>query len=270
MNMRTGIRELQAAAAPPTLSPPEYPSEPVKIERSDKPLGEDDRPSVNLQTGEQASGTILNQVEEPFRVLADGSQVGIYVCHDGRLAYANSTLAGMLGYTPEEIADKSFSKVFTPQLQQEIRDKGREDELKHNAPKKLEACVQCRDGSPKWIEIAVNVLRLGDETATLGTVVDISHKKLAEESLEEPEALYRNLNSMMRLMCDNVPDLIWAKDLTKRYLFTNRAICRRASQCEGHRRTIRKNRHVLRYERTYGTRARPELAHLWGDLLRLR
>jgi signal transduction histidine kinase len=31
---------------------------------------------------------------------------------------------------------------------------------------------------------------------------------------------------MLRLMCDNVPDLIWAKDLEGRYLFANQAVCR--------------------------------------------
>jgi PAS domain S-box-containing protein len=30
---------------------------------------------------------------------------------------------------------------------------------------------------------------------------------------------------MVRLMCDNVPDLIWAKDLETRFIFANKAIC---------------------------------------------
>ena len=33
------------------------------------------------------------------------------------------------------------------------------------------------------------------------------------------------LAAMLRLMCDNVPDMIWAKDLEKRYLFANKAFC---------------------------------------------
>lgn len=37
---------------------------------------------------------------------------------------------------------------------------------------------------------------------------------------------YRALSEMLRLMCDNVPDLIWAKDLEKRYIFVNKAVCR--------------------------------------------
>ncbi len=37
--------------------------------------------------------------------------------------------------------------------------------------------------------------------------------------------LYKALYRMMRLMCDNVPDMIWAKDMQKRFLFTNKALC---------------------------------------------
>jgi len=44
-----------------------------------------------------------------------------------------------------------------------------------------------------------------------------------EPRLDEPQvaALYR----LVRLMCDNAPDLIWAKDLENRYTFCNRAMC---------------------------------------------
>ena len=37
--------------------------------------------------------------------------------------------------------------------------------------------------------------------------------------------LYRNMYSLLRMMCNNAPDLIWAKDLEGRYLFANQAIC---------------------------------------------
>ncbi|GIV70773.1 PAS domain S-box protein [Caldilinea sp.] len=43
--------------------------------------------------------------------------------------------------------------------------------------------------------------------------------------LAQAEARYRDLYTMLRLMCDNAPDMIWAKDTQKRFLFTNRAIC---------------------------------------------
>ncbi len=37
--------------------------------------------------------------------------------------------------------------------------------------------------------------------------------------------LYRNMYSLLRMMCNNAPDLIWAKDLDGRYLFANQAMC---------------------------------------------
>lgn len=47
----------------------------------------------------------------------------------------------------------------------------------------------------------------------------------ADEALRESDSRYRSLYCMMRLMCDNVPDLIWAKDLDGTYIFVNKAMC---------------------------------------------
>jgi len=46
-----------------------------------------------------------------------------------------------------------------------------------------------------------------------------------EESLRKSEKLYQDLYRTVRLMCDNVPDLIWAKDMGKRFIFVNKAVC---------------------------------------------
>lgn len=54
---------------------------------------------------------------------------------------------------------------------------------------------------------------------------DITVYKNIEKALQESESQSRNLATLLRLMCDNVPDMIWAKDLEKRYLFANKAIC---------------------------------------------
>lgn len=49
--------------------------------------------------------------------------------------------------------------------------------------------------------------------------------KQASEALVSSQKLARNLANMLRLVSDNVPDMIWAKDLNRRFIFTNRAIC---------------------------------------------
>ncbi|WP_052812718.1 PAS domain S-box protein [Desulfonatronum thioautotrophicum] len=55
---------------------------------------------------------------------------------------------------------------------------------------------------------------------------DINEQKMAEQALRESERKYRELSALLRMMCDNVPDMIWAKDLEKKYIFANKAICR--------------------------------------------
>ena len=47
----------------------------------------------------------------------------------------------------------------------------------------------------------------------------------SERVISGAKGNYAGLCKMMRLMCDNVPDLIWAKDIDKRYLFANKAMC---------------------------------------------
>ncbi len=47
----------------------------------------------------------------------------------------------------------------------------------------------------------------------------------AEESLRESESRYKRLYSMTRLMCDNLPELMWTKDLENRFIFANKACC---------------------------------------------
>jgi PAS domain S-box-containing protein len=49
--------------------------------------------------------------------------------------------------------------------------------------------------------------------------------KMADEALLESENRYKHLYSMVRLMSDNLPDLIWTKDLENRFIFANKACC---------------------------------------------
>ncbi len=47
----------------------------------------------------------------------------------------------------------------------------------------------------------------------------------AENELLQRKGQYKSLYSMLRLMCDNMPDMIWAKGTDKRYIFANKALC---------------------------------------------
>ena len=54
----------------------------------------------------------------------------------------------------------------------------------------------------------------------------VLEQRIVDRTAELAAATARaeNLASMLRLMCDNVTDMIWAKDLSGRYIFANKAI----------------------------------------------
>ena len=46
-----------------------------------------------------------------------------------------------------------------------------------------------------------------------------------EQALLESESRYKSLYTLIRLLSDNMSDMLWAKDLENRYLFANKAMC---------------------------------------------
>jgi len=80
-------------------------------------------------------------------------------------------------------------------------------------------------GNEKWIEGLGAMVPFDGQEANLVTLRDITERKSVEGELARTNQQYRDLYRLVRMMCDNVPDLIWAKDLEGRYLFVNRATC---------------------------------------------
>ncbi|MBP6647214.1 MAG: diguanylate cyclase [Burkholderiaceae bacterium] len=83
------------------------------------------------------------------------------------------------------------------------------------------------DGKTIWLRTSKVPLRneANETMGVLGIYEDITERKQAEIALVESETRAKALANMLRLMCDNVPDLIWAKDLNNRFIFTNKAMC---------------------------------------------
>jgi len=69
------------------------------------------------------------------------------------------------------------------------------------------------------------IIKPVDELELYTSIEVAFHKYRVEMRLRKSEERYRSLYSMFRLTADNVPDMIWAKDLEGKFLFTNRAIC---------------------------------------------
>jgi signal transduction histidine kinase/CheY-like chemotaxis protein len=54
---------------------------------------------------------------------------------------------------------------------------------------------------------------------------DISELIDKQKAIQKSGEEYRSLYKLFRLMADNMPDMLWAKDLDKKFIFVNKAIC---------------------------------------------
>ena len=61
------------------------------------------------------------------------------------------------------------------------------------------------------------------DAATL--LAGVVHDELGHASLQRAKDEYQSISSMLRRMCDTMPDMIWVKDLDCRYIFANKALC---------------------------------------------
>ena len=62
---------------------------------------------------------------------------------------------------------------------------------------------------------------------------EMAERRQTEQALRASEAKSQELASMLRLMCDNVPDMIWAKDMEGRFLFVNKAFSEKMLNAAG-------------------------------------
>ena len=64
-----------------------------------------------------------------------------------------------------------------------------------------------------------------DYSKVVVTGTDITDRKKMEEDLRASENKYQELSKLLRLMADNMPDMMWAKNLNREYVFANKALC---------------------------------------------
>ncbi len=94
-----------------------------------------------------------------------------------------------------------------------------------------EAEAALREGSPRTSErsypsgvYSITISPFRDRGYVNIYAVDETQRKSAETALRISELRYRELAMMLRLLCDNVPDMIWAKDMDGGFLFANKAM----------------------------------------------
>jgi len=150
----------------------------------------------------------LQESEEKYRVLVEGSLQGLVIIQDFHVVFANDAVAELIGRTVEEIL--AFSpdevKAFVHPDDRELVWKRFSDRLEGKAvPTRYELRIMDKDGLIHWVEAFPRPIEYHGKHALQVAFVDITERKKAEDEIKRlakfPE---ENPNPVMRLSQDGV------------------------------------------------------------------
>jgi PAS domain S-box-containing protein len=142
--------------------------------------------------------TELREAELKFRDLVEKSMVGVYIIQDGKFAYVNPRLAEMFGYKQEELINSINTTQLVDPESVAMVDKSIsakiEGEIDSN---NYEARGLKKDGQKIWMEIYSSATLYQGKNAVIGSVLDITDRKLAKEQLiKEKDLSLSIINSL--------------------------------------------------------------------------
>lgn len=167
-------------------------------------------------------------------IISKMNELLFFVDNDGTITRINSFTEQVLGFNVDEITNQPFDNLLVDQ-------KLAKDKVKmlSEAEKESERSERSylRQKSGEIIPFHLSGAEVKDENGDcLGTIIvgyDVRYQQMLEEEIElrkkteralvESEKKMKDLYQLVRMMCDNVPDMIWAKDLNGRFIFTNRS-----------------------------------------------
>jgi PAS domain S-box-containing protein len=157
------------------------------------------------------------EMDTMYRSLVEQSLVGIYVLLDNLFVYINPRFAELYGYTQEEIighktADDLASPESRDTIAQHIRRRAAgKERSSHYAIKGLR-----KDGTTLDVEVFSTGAKFRGKPATVGTLIDVTAQKRAENALKTSE---RRLGDIINFL----PDATFAIDNDGKIIIWNRA-----------------------------------------------
>lgn len=144
---------------------------------------------------------------------------------NGIVISVNNAYCRLTGLNRDSLTHKLFNIVYLKQLQSEYLDEYRNRISTGKILERLEKKVTFLNGTQRYLEQSNSFIEISGEKYVLSIFRDITEFMQAVDDVREGREKYKNLYRMIRLMCDNAVDMIWAKDLNNRYLFANKAMC---------------------------------------------
>jgi catalase len=179
----------------------------------------EERLALDITDRERAQAA-LREGEERFRGTFENAAVGIF--HNdpaGRFLRVNDKYCDIVGYSPEELLQKSLQDIIHPEeLAAHIALYASSFTRGESPAGGMERRYHCKDGRAVWVEVFASCQRdaFGRPVYAIAIVQDISERKRIEGELRQTTALLQGF-------ADGTQDAVYVKDIEGRHLMFNAA-----------------------------------------------
>jgi PAS domain S-box-containing protein len=136
----------------------------------------------------------LKESEKKYRQLVDNSLLGIYIIQNYVLKFCNQTFAEMFGYDkPDELTGIRLLQLVAPEDRELVNTELKTRISGNKTAPHYEFRAVRKDGTVFDAEVLGARIIFEGQPAIQGTILDITERKRAEESLKEKENKYRAL-----------------------------------------------------------------------------
>jgi len=135
--------------------------------------------------------------EAGYREVVENSNVGILVAQDLKIVFANAAIAFVLGYTKEELLNRSDPfKLIHPDDREMVLERHVEKVKGLSTPATYECRVITKNGKTLWVEVTGMLIEWRQQPATLNFFTDVTERRQTQETLKEH---HETLNSILSI-----------------------------------------------------------------------
>ena len=135
----------------------------------------------------------IRRSEVNFRTLAESIPAGILIAQEGKILFVNHELEKLTGYISDELKKKDFWDIVDPEHQNIVKSRGLALQQGENVLSSYEAKLTTKQNDTVWAEIRKEMVEFNGNKALMMVAIDITDRKIVEESLLRSENRYRKL-----------------------------------------------------------------------------
>ncbi|MBW1946138.1 MAG: PAS domain S-box protein [Deltaproteobacteria bacterium] len=134
-------------------------------------------------SGKKEAEKALRESEEKYRLLVENASDAIFVAQDEVVKFPNPRTTEIVGYSPEDLAEKPFTRLIHPEDRDMVLDRHKRRLQAEELPSSYSFRVISKAGEERWVELNTVAITWEGRPATLNFLRDITPQRKLEAQL---------------------------------------------------------------------------------------